>query len=80
MDRVAHLSGYDRERVCVPQVCDCKQRDCRYQRFLKTCDKNLFLIQLCNHTLLVAAANPCPCGFFGGSERTCASSQRRVHQ
>lgn len=39
MDRVSHLSGYDRERVCVPQVCDCKQRDCRYQRFLKTCDK-----------------------------------------
>ncbi len=30
MDRVSHLSGYDRERVCVPQVCDCKQRDCRY--------------------------------------------------
>ena len=39
MDRVSHLSGYDRERVCVPQVCDCKQRTCRYQRFLKTCDK-----------------------------------------
>lgn len=49
MDRVSHLSGYDRERVCVPQVCDCKQRDCRYQRFLKTCDKNQFLFQICNH-------------------------------
>lgn len=49
MDRVSHLSGYDRERVCVPQVCDCKQRDCRYQRFLKTCDKDQFLFQICNH-------------------------------
>lgn len=56
MDRVSHLSGYDRERVCVPQVCDCKQRDCRYQRFLNTCDKNQFLFQICNHNLLVADA------------------------
>lgn len=56
MDRVSHLSGYDRERVCVPQVCDCKQRDCRYQRFLKTCDKDQFLFQICNHNLLVADA------------------------
>lgn len=56
MDRVSHLSGYDRERVCVPQVCDCKQKDCRYQRFLKTCDKNQFLFQICNHNLLVADA------------------------
>ena len=54
MDRVSHLSGYDRERVCVPQVCDCKQRDCRYQRFLKTCDKDHFLFQICNHTVLDA--------------------------
>ena len=30
--------------------------------------------------LLVAAANPCPCGFFGDSERTCTCSQRQVHQ
>lgn len=56
MDRVSHLSGYDRERVCVPQVCDCKQRDCRYQRLLKTCDKGQFLFQICNHNLLVADA------------------------
>lgn len=56
MDRVSHLSGYDRERVCVPQVCDCKQRDCRYQRFLKTCDRGQFLFQICNHNLLVADA------------------------
>ena len=57
MDRVSHLSGYDRERVCVPQVCDCKQRDCRYQRFLKTCDRGQFLFQICNHNLLVAGGH-----------------------
>ena len=56
MDRVSNLSGYDRERVCVPQVCDCKQRDCRYQRFLKTFDKDQFLFQICNHNLLLADA------------------------
>lgn len=56
MDGVSHLSGYDRERVCVPQVCDCKQKDCRYQRFLKTCDRGQFLFQICNHNLLVADA------------------------
>ena len=30
--------------------------------------------------MLVAAANPCPCGFFGDGERTCTCSQRQVHQ
>lgn len=30
--------------------------------------------------MLVAAANPCPCGFFGDSECTCTCSQRQVHQ
>ena len=30
--------------------------------------------------MLVAAANPCPCGFFGDSERSCTCSQRQVHQ
>ena len=30
--------------------------------------------------MLVAAANPCPCGFFGDSERACTCSQRQVHQ
>ena len=30
--------------------------------------------------MLVAAANPCPCGFFGDHERTCSCSQRQVHQ
>ena len=27
MDSIAHLSGYDRERVCVPQLCDCDRQN-----------------------------------------------------
>ncbi len=39
MDGVPHLSGYDRERVCVPQVCDCEQQGLPLsERFLETCD------------------------------------------
>ena len=28
-DEAVHLSAYDRERVCVPQVCDCQRESCR---------------------------------------------------
>ena len=56
MDRVSHLSGYDRERVCVPQFCDCDHQDCRYKRFLKRCDANRYVFQICNHKLLLADA------------------------
>lgn len=30
--------------------------------------------------MLVAAANPCPCGYFGDKERTCTCSQRQISQ
>lgn len=30
VDLAPHLSQYDRNRVCVPQVCDCRRDDCRY--------------------------------------------------
>ena len=56
MDKVPHLSGYDRERVCVPQICDCGHQDCRYRRFLKRCDDNRYVFQICNHNLLLADA------------------------
>ena len=56
MDRVSHLSGYDRERVCVPQFCDCDHQDCRYKRFLKRCDADRYVFQICNHNLLLADA------------------------
>ena len=29
LDLAPHLSGYDRERICVPQTCDCGKTDCR---------------------------------------------------
>lgn len=56
MDKVPHLSGYDRERVCVPQFCDCDHQDCRYRRFLKRCDADRYVFQICNHNLLLADA------------------------
>ena len=56
MDGAQHLSGYDRERVCVPPFCDCDDLDCRYQRFLKRCDTDRHIFQICNHNLLLADA------------------------
>ena len=57
MDTVAHLSSYDRNRVCVPQTCDdCDWRDCRYLAFLEDCDSNGYPFQICNHNLLLADA------------------------
>lgn len=56
MDKVPYLSGYDRERVCVPQFCDCNHQDCRYRRFLKRCDDERYVFQICNHNLLLADA------------------------
>ena len=62
MDKVPHLSGYDRERVCVPQICDCGHQDCRYRRFLKRCDDDRYVFQICNHNLLLADAIHCSQG------------------
>ena len=38
LDEAPRLSGYDRERVCVPKACDCGREDCRYCAFLEDCD------------------------------------------
>jgi len=56
MDETAHLSGYDRERVCVPRICDCGREGCRYRAFLEDCDSGRYLFQICNHNLLLADA------------------------
>ena len=56
MDEIAHLSHYDRERVCVPQICNCSQETCRYRFFLEKCDSGRYLFQICNHNLLLADA------------------------
>ena len=56
MDEATHLSGYDRQRVCVPHVCDCNQEDCRYRAFLEDCASSGYLFQICNHNLLLADA------------------------
>ena len=31
LDMAPHLSGYDRERICVPPTCDCGKTECRYR-------------------------------------------------
>ena len=56
MDGVSHLSSFDREHVCVPQVCDCGREDCRYRAFLEDCDSGELSFQICNHNLLLADA------------------------
>jgi len=53
-DEAVHLSGYDREHVCVPQVCDCRRDSCRYRAFLKACETECCHFQICNHNLLLA--------------------------
>ena len=56
MDGVPHLSSFDREHVCVPQVCDCNRESCQYRTFLEDCDSGAFFFQICNHNLLLADA------------------------
>ena len=57
MDAAAHLSSYDRDRVCVPQTCsDCDRESCRYLVFLEDSDSGNFSFQICNHNLLLADA------------------------
>lgn len=54
LDKLSGMSGYDRERVCVPQHCACGKEDCRYRRFLEDCRNGQYTIQICNHNLLLA--------------------------
>nr|WP_325298314.1 ATP-dependent DNA helicase [uncultured Oscillibacter sp.] len=56
LDEAPRLSGYDRERVCVPKVCDCQRENCRYRTFLDSCDAGQYPFQICNHNLLLADA------------------------
>lgn len=54
LDKLSGMSGYDRERVCVPQHCACGKENCRYRRFLEECRNGQYTIQICNHNLLLA--------------------------
>ena len=56
LDMAPHLSGYDREQVCVPPSCDCARQSCRYLRFLDICNAERYIFQICNHNLLLADA------------------------
>lgn len=54
LDETQKLSCFDRERVCVPQFCDCKHPDCRYRRHLTECGQKRYLFQICNQNLWLA--------------------------
>ena len=54
LDKLAGLSDYDRERICVPQRCNCRLERCRYRCFLDACQDGRYTIQICNHNLLLA--------------------------
>lgn len=55
-DQAPHLSQYDRNRVCVPSVCDCHRDGCRYLCYMEACNSDRYLFQICNHNLLLADA------------------------
>ena len=54
LDLAPQLSGYDRERICVPQICDCGKNSCRYLCYMEVCASDQYDIQVCNHNLLLA--------------------------
>ena len=56
LDAARYLSGYDRSRICVPQICHCQRQHCRYRAFLEECDSQRYAFQICNHNLLLADA------------------------
>lgn len=56
MDGSPKLSDFDKRQICVPRACSCKRKDCRYLDFLDSCCSENYLIQICNHNLLLADA------------------------
>lgn len=57
LDEIHGLSGFDRQRVCVPRICPKKCpdiADCRYQRYLHRAKNLGVFIQICNHNYLLA--------------------------
>ena len=56
LDRVEHLSAYDKNQICVPPVCGCALFTCRYKQFVKESMSPHYLFQVCNHNYLIADA------------------------
>ena len=46
-DQAPHLSQYDRNRVCVPTICDCRRDSCRYLCYMEACNSDRYLFQIC---------------------------------
>lgn len=58
LDMVPILSGFDRQRVCVPAICprNCPRKTCRYRQYLNNARSGEFAVQICNHNYLLADA------------------------
>lgn len=56
LDRVEHLSTYDKNQICVPPVCGCALFTCRYKQFVQESMSPQYLFQVCNHNYLIADA------------------------
>ena len=48
------LRSYEKKRICVPRICQCRRRNCRYFAFLRQCNTTPYLFHICNHNLLLA--------------------------
>ena len=49
-------SQYDRNRVCVPTICDCRRDSSVPSCYMEACNSDRYLFQICNHNLLLADA------------------------
>ena len=59
LDRVAGLSRYDRQHICVPDRCDRQcgaWESCRYRQYVRASNGPTITIQICNHNYLLADA------------------------
>lgn len=59
LDRVAGLSRYDRQHICVPNRCDRQcgaWESCRYRQYVRASNGPTITIQICNHNYLLADA------------------------
>ena len=86
LDRVAGLSRYDRQHICVPNRCDRQcgaWESCRYRQYVRASNGPTITIQICNHNYLLADAvhrqglEPIAAGLSGVDHRRSTLSARR---
>ena len=50
------LKPYEQRLLCVPAVCECERKRCRYRDFVEESNREAYTFQICNHNLLLADA------------------------